>query len=359
MERALHVRPLDRLRSIKVKLGIVIVAAVFTTLVVNEAGIALNFRILPRAAVAVVLSLAMVQILARGMTSPLREMATASGAMARGDYSRRVYAAAGDEVGELARAFNKMAADLAQVDRERRDLIANTSHELRTPITALQAVLENLVDGVEQPEPEQLDAALAQTQRLSRLVAQLLDLSRLESGAARLDREQVDLYGFIGQAVREAALSGRDVRLSMDVPRGLAVLADPSRLHQVLANLLDNATRHSPPHGEVAVSAARTPAGVRIAVTDQGPGIPPEDRARVFERFSRLDHGRDTRAGGSGLGLAISREVVELHGGHLYAEDSARGRGCRMVVDLPQPTVRPPRRAETPPHDGAETPSRG
>lgn len=332
--RPLRIRPLERLRSIKVKLGIVIVAAVLTTLVVNEVGVALNYALGPRAAVAIVLSLSMVQLLARGMTSPLREMALAARAMARGDYSRRVYAVSGDEVGELARAFNTMAGDLAQVDRQRRDLIANTSHELRTPITALQAVLENLVDGVEQPDPERLAAALAQTQRLAHLVAQLLDLSRLESGVTQLDRQQVDLRGFIDRAVREAALSGRDVRLTTDVPRGLSLSADPARLHQVLANLLDNASRHSPPGGEVAVTAARNGGGVRIAVTDQGPGIPAADRARAFERFSRLDHGRDARAGGSGLGLAIAREVVELHGGRLFAEESTRGTGCRMVVDL-------------------------
>lgn len=360
--RPLRARPLDRLRSIKVKLGIVIVAAVFTTLVVNEVGLALNFALGPRVAVAVVLSLTMVQLLARGMTSPLRDMASAARAMARGDYSRRIYANSGDEVGELARAFNTMAADLAQVDRQRRDLIANTSHELRTPITALQAVLENLVDGIEPPEPARLEAALAQTQRLSRLVAQLLDLSRLESGVTRLDREQVDLRGFIDQAVREAALPDRDVRLSTDVPRGLAITADPARLNQVLANLLDNATRHSPPGGEVAVTAARNGGGVRITVTDQGPGIPAADRARVFERFSRLDGGRDTRAGGSGLGLAIAREVVELHGGSLYAEESARGGGCRMVVDLLEVTVRGSgaRRPEpAPPRGGRAHPSGG
>lgn len=361
--RPLRARPLDRLRSIKVKLGIVIVAAVFTTLVVNEAGLALNFALGPRVAVAVVLSLTMVQLLARGMTSPLRDMAAAARAMARGDYSRRVYAGSGDEVGELARAFNTMAADLAQVDRQRRDLIANTSHELRTPITALQAVLENLVDGIEPPEPARLEAALAQTQRLARLVAQLLDLSRLESGVTQLDREQVDLRGFIGQAVGEAALPDRDVKLTTDVPRGLSITADPARLHQVLANLLDNATRHSPPGGEVAVTAARNENGVRITVTDQGPGIPEADRARVFERFSRLDGGRDTRAGGSGLGLAIAREVVDLHGGRLFAEESARGSGCRMVVDLVEPALRAQhgvRRPDpSPPRVGRAHPPRG
>src|SRR5437868_13954128 len=135
----------------------------------------------------------MVRFLARGMTSPLREMSDAARAMAKGNYERRVSATSRDEVGELARAFNKMAAELAETDRLRRDLVANVSHELRTPITALQAVLENLVDGVGKADPETLRTMLAQVERLGRLVQQLLDLSRLESGTLPLDRDLFDV----------------------------------------------------------------------------------------------------------------------------------------------------------------------
>ncbi|MDQ6874514.1 MAG: HAMP domain-containing histidine kinase [Actinomycetota bacterium] len=328
-------RPLDPLRSIKVKLGVVIVAAVAVAFAVNEIGVALDYSFKVRVVVATLLSLLMVQLLAHGMTSPLRDMAGAARAMARGDYSRRVRATARDEVGDLAHAFNRMAAELAEVDRQRRDLVANASHELRTPITALQALLENLVDGVEQPDADTLRTALAQTERLGLLVGQLLDLSRLESGAAQVAPEPVPLRDFVEQAVREAELAGRNVRLSGDVtPADLAVAADPARLHQVLANLLDNASRHSPPGGLVTVTARPHADGVRLAVTDQGPGIPIQQRDRVFERFSRLDGGRAAQDGGGGLGLAIAREVVELHGGVLHAEDNDPC-GCRMVVDLP------------------------
>jgi signal transduction histidine kinase len=329
------VRPLDPLHSIKVKLGVVIVAAVVVAYAVNETGLSYNYSFKVRVVVAMALSLAMVQLLAHGMTSPLREMAAAARAMARGDYSRRVRATSRDEVGELARAFNRMAAELAEVDRQRRDLVANASHELRTPITALQALLENLVDGVEQPDPHTLRVALGQTERLGRLVGQLLDLSLLESGGARVEPEPVTLRDFVKQAVHEVELAGRDVRLTVDiVPPDLAVTADPARLHQVLANLLDNASRHSPPGGLVAITARPRAGGVRLAVCDEGPGIPPAERDRVFERFSRLDGGRAAGDGGAGLGLAIAREVVELHGGALRAEDN-NPNGCRMVVDLP------------------------
>jgi signal transduction histidine kinase len=176
-------RPLDFLGSIKLKLGVVIVAAVAITVAVVAVGDRLGLGPLLAGIAAVALALALVQVLAHGMTYPLREMVTAARAMARGDYGRRVTATSRDEVGELARAFNSMAAELAEVDRMRRDLVANVSHELRTPIGALRATLENMVDGVEPVERPALESMLRQVERLGALVAQLLELSKLESGA--------------------------------------------------------------------------------------------------------------------------------------------------------------------------------
>src|SRR5437763_3088754 len=184
-------RPLDFLTSIKKKLGVVIVAAVAVTVVVVTLGQHEDLSPIITGLIAAALALAMVQLLAHGMTRPLREMVGAARAMARGDYGRRVTATSRDEVGELARAFNSMATELAEVDRVRRDLVANASHELRTPIGALRARLENLVDGVEAVDREALVGLLEQTERLADLVEQLLDLSRLESGAVPLEREPV------------------------------------------------------------------------------------------------------------------------------------------------------------------------
>ena len=178
-------RPLDRLPSIKVKLGVVIVATVFGHRRRARARQAGRPRPAARSLLAAVIALVLVQFLARGMTSPLREMAAAATAMARGDYGRRVRATSRDEVGELARAFNAMAAELGDADRMRRELVANVSHELRTPLGALQALLENLADGVEPPDPAALRTALAQTERLGRLVTQLLDLSQAGERRAR------------------------------------------------------------------------------------------------------------------------------------------------------------------------------
>ncbi|MEV5494124.1 DUF4153 domain-containing protein [Nonomuraea fuscirosea] len=328
--------PLDFLGRIKVKLGIVIVLAVGTAFVVNELGIQSGLTRETRIAVAVVLALIMVQVLAMGMTKPLRQMASAAQTIAKGSYTLRVNATSRDEVGELARAFNAMAADLGEVDRQRRELVANVSHELRTPITGLRAVLENVVDGVSAPDPVTMRTALAQTERLGRLVAQLLDLSRLDSGTRLIEAEAVELAPLIEQAVREASLAREDVVIRSSVPAGLVVRADPDLLAQVLANLLDNAVRHSPPAGEVVIRAAASGAEVRLEVADQGPGIPASARARVFERFSRLDAGRAADSGGAGLGLAIVKEIVELHGGSIRIDDGA---GCRMVVELPGRTT--------------------
>lgn len=329
-------RPLDRVPSIKLKLALVIVATVASTILVLRFGRQAGWTLEVRAAAASALGLLMMQGLARGMTSPLREMAAAATAMARGAHGIRVTATSRDEVGELARAFNAMSADLEDAERQRRDLVANVSHELRTPIGALQALLENLADGVEPPDPATLRVALAQTERLGRLVAQLLDLSRLEAGAVPLRPRPFELRPLLEQVTRECTLGDeRHVRLKVCVqPGGLRVTADPERVHQVVANLLDNAVRHSPEEGRVWLSAHNGGGTVVLEVADEGPGIPEHEADRVFERFQRLDSSRASDTGGTGLGLSIARWIVDAHGGAIRAEAREAG-GCRMVVELP------------------------
>lgn len=328
-------RPLDPLPTLKLKLSVVILAAIAVTVVLSWAGIHAGLWPSVAGALAASIALAVVWFLARGMTSPLREMVDASAAMSRGDFSRRVTPTSRDEIGKLANAFNEMAAELAETDRVRRDLVANVSHELRTPITALQARLENLVDGVETADPELLRTMLCQVERLGRLVQQLLDLSRLESGALPLDRREFDVAPMLELAVRESRLHSGDVRLSVAVePEELSIHADAERLHQVVANLVENAMRHSPPGGEVEVRARPTDGGVRFEVADDGPGIPDGDATRVFERFYRADTARSSDHGGAGLGLAIARWIVDLHGGEIHTERD-QPNGCRMVFVIP------------------------
>ncbi|CAN5613554.1 HAMP domain-containing sensor histidine kinase [soil metagenome] len=331
--------PLQRLRSIKTKFSVVIVAAVAVTLAVNEIGIILNFAPEFRAGVAAVIALGMVQLMSRGLTSPLRSMEQAASAMAAGNVSQRIETSSGDEVGRLAVAFNLMAEELTEVDRQRRELVANVSHELRTPISALRATLENVVDGVVAPDPALLRTMLAQTERLQRLVAQLLDLSRLESGGTPLHLLRFPAADLLEAVADESALHSPDLTFRVEVdPPDLDLVGDPERLHQVFANLTDNAARFTPDDGEVTLTARRQDGSVRFEVLDTGPGIPPDSLNRVFERFYRTDEARSTDEGGSGLGLAIARWVVDLHGGRIRAEQR-EPTGCRMVVELPDDPV--------------------
>ncbi|MDQ1483624.1 MAG: hypothetical protein QOF35_1700, partial [Actinomycetota bacterium] len=348
-------RPLDRFSSIKTKLGLLVAVTIVVASVLAVIGTRLGLSPWATVPVAVVVALAVTQLLARGMTSPLREMTLAAQRMAQGDYSQRVHASSRDEVGELARAFNRTAATLEMVDRHRRDLVANVSHELRTPISALQAVLENLVDGVSKPGPGELRTALAQTERLGRLVGDLLDLSRVQEGVTPLRIKEVRLSDLFGEALAQARDDG--VRYAVNVtPENLTVAADPDRLHQLLANLLDNAARHSPTGGEVRLSAERLGDDVQLTVADEGPGIAAADRSAVFERFT-------TSAGqssGTGLGLTISRWVAQLHGGTIAVADGERG--CHIQVTLPADAARPTTRKEpvmstlTPPAPAPQTP---
>ncbi|MEZ0578068.1 DUF4153 domain-containing protein [Nocardioides sp. MH1] len=327
---------LDPVRSVKVKLGLLVAASVLVAVVVTSIGKAAGVPVWLGIPVTVALALGVTQLLAVGMTSPLREMTAAAQRMAGGDHDVRVTSASRDEIGELATAFNRMAEELGAVDRQRRELVANVSHELRTPLAALNALLENLADGVGEPDPAALRVALGQGERMAGLVGDLLELSRVEAGRAPLARQDVVVRTLLEAVVAEARAAGRPVEYDVRVtPPDLTVAGDPARLHQLVANLLDNAARHSPPGGVVTVGAERAGQRWRLDVADQGPGVAPAHRERAFERFGTLsDVGAD--GGGTGLGLAIARWVTDLHGGAIGFVDPAPGSaGAHVRAELP------------------------
>ncbi|MBR7743211.1 DUF4173 domain-containing protein [Phycicoccus sp. BSK3Z-2] len=341
-------RPLDPVTSIRVKLGVLVAASVLAAVVVASVGDGAGLAGWVTVPVTIGAALGVTQWLARGMTSPLREMTAAARRMAGGDYGQRVTATSSDEVGVLARAFNAMSADLAGADLERRRLVATVSHELRTPLTAQRALLENLADGVVTPDPDTLRGALSQAERLSALVEDLLDLSRVDAGVAPLVLAPVRVEDLLQRTAREASLAGRGVRVDVDVlPRDLTVEADAARLAQLVANLVDNAVRHSPPVGVVRVDAAADGDRWVLEVRDDGPGIPAEEAERVLERFGTGGDG----AGGTGLGLAIVRWVCELHGGRVEVVPTAPG-ATGALVRVTLPTVP---RAQRPGHLQEET----
>ncbi|MEU6138458.1 DUF4153 domain-containing protein [Nocardioides sp. NPDC047086] len=333
--------PLERVSSIKVKLGLLVAASALVAAVVASVGRITGVSPWISIPVTIGIALAVTQLLAAGMTSPLRQMTIAARRMARGDYSVSVPAVGADEVGQLGRAFNTMASDLGAVDRQRRDLVANVSHELRTPLAALTVVLENLVDGVGS-DPAALQTALGQAERLSRLVEDLLDLARVDAGKAPLSTASVELGPLLEACVAETRVNGRPVTYELDVPASLVVEADADRLSQLVVNLLDNASRHSPRGGVVTVRAGQDGDRYHLEVLDSGPGVPVADRGRVFEPFGTLSASGDGGGGGTGLGLAIARWVTDLHGGSIaFLDPLPDAAGARVRVDLP---LRPPAR---------------
>ncbi|MEW6093095.1 MAG: ATP-binding protein [Chloroflexota bacterium] len=278
-------------------------------------------------------------LISRRLTAPLRDMTVASQRMAEGRYSERVQAGGGDELGQLAASFNSMAEKLEQVEAMRRRLIGDVAHELRTPLTAIKGSMEGLVDGVLPASPETFAQVAAETERLNRLVDDLQELSRVESGAVALDLEPVSLPELVETARKRLAPSyaSKGVSLTLDMPVALpSVRADTDRLLQVLTNLLGNALQYTPAGGHVTLSAETRVGEILVRVTDTGIGIPPEHLPHIFDRFYRVDKSRTRQAGGgSGIGLTISRALVEAHGGHLWAASPGKGRGSTFLFTLP------------------------
>ncbi len=318
--------PLRRLTSLKLKVGILSVVAMSTAIVAMIVADDLGVRRPVAVAIAIVVTLVAVQVVAHGTTSPLREMERAATAMASGDHSQRVTVRTADEIGRLAVAFNTMAAEIETLDRGRRDMLADAAHELRTPIAALRANLENAADGIGTVDPE---ALLQQVERLGHMAEELLDLAALEAGI-RVISPRPFPAGNLALAAPGCVI---------DIPEDLTIMGDEPRLRQVVAGLVDNADRHAP-GATVTLRVSRRGDAVRVEVEDDGPGVAPDDAERVFQRFTRADRSRTVP--GAGLGLAIARSIIESHDGTIVAEN-VTPHGCRMVITLPDAHADPPR----------------
>ena len=228
--------------------------------------------------------------------------------------------------------------DLRRADQIRRDFVANVSHELRTPLTAIRGYVEALLDDRSDSEDTNkfLEIIARHSERMERLVSDLLRLARLDARQEALDLASCDLQQLfntvIGDVAQTAEAKHQQITTAVD-GAGSRVTADPAKLHDVLRNLVENAVHYSPAHAAIRLEATHQNGTVRISVSDSGPGIPPEDLSRVFERFYRVDKSR-ARPGGTGLGLAIVKHLIELHGGQAVAENRPEG-GARFVITLP------------------------
>jgi len=296
---------------------------------------------------AALLAVAASSALAGSITAGLARLTEGVQRMAGGESGVRVAVRTADEVGALGEAFNRMAAQLEAAERARqemesarRQLLAAVSHDLRTPLSAIQVMLEAIEDGVVD-DPETIEryhrAMQSEVARLSGLIDDLFELSQIESGALGLRLERASIGDLIAETVEamRAEADRAGVRLLYNATATLPpIAADMQKLHRVLANLLANAVRHTPAGGEVRLSAAACEGGIAIVVRDSGEGIAPQDLPHVFERFFRGDRSRSRSSGGAGLGLAIARGLVHAHGGSIAVE-SQPGHGATFTVRLP------------------------
>jgi two-component system OmpR family sensor kinase/two-component system sensor histidine kinase BaeS len=305
-----------------------------------------NFSILITSVAVGLLALTLSSLLFRQIISPLRALSHSARAIAEGDLGQRVAVHSDDEIGQVARSFNRMAESLAEADLQRRNMMADIAHELRTPLTVVQGNLEALMDGVYEMTTENVAGIHKQTIVLNRLVADLRDLALAEAGQLRLERKLLSLADVIAQVTEGLDVQARekDVTLKSEVASDLRkVQADEQRITQVLFNLVSNALRHTPTGGTITISAELKEGRILVNVRDTGTGISPEDLPHVFERFYRADRSRARSSGGSGLGLTIAKQIIEAHGGQIWAQ-SWLGAGSTFAFSLPlsAPPLLPP-----------------
>ena len=283
------------------------------------------------------LGTALVWMFARRTLAPVQRLGATARRLGRGDLSQRAEVTGPTEIRHLAHSFNTMAAELEEAEGRRRSLTADIAHELRTPTSNIQGYMEAIKDGVFQPTPETVDTIHEQALLLSRLVEDLRLLAQVDGGEVQLQRTQTrveELVQSCVDALRPRA-EARGVSLGVDVAETLPALdLDATRMAQAVGNLLDNAVTHTPEDGSVTVSVHALADAVEVQVADTGPGIPPDDLTRVFDRFYRADPSRSRSTGGTGLGLTIARRLVEAHGGSIEAE-SVVVQGSRFVIRLP------------------------
>jgi signal transduction histidine kinase len=277
-------------------------------------------------------------LLMRRMINPLSEVIAASQAVSQGDLTARVPVdARNDDLSALSDHFNHMADELERSDKQRRNMLADIAHELRTPITILRGRLEGILDGVYPPDEAHIAPALEETYLLERLVEDLRLLALAEANQLRFELKPVRLNELAETILSlfYAQAGERNVQLNLEAEADLPeVMVDPQRFQQVIGNLIDNALRYTPEGSTVNLSIHRQEDIVELSVADGGPGIPEDEIAHVFDRFWRGEKSRARSTGGAGLGLSIARQLVEAQGGKITARNHSP-RGFEVQITLP------------------------
>jgi len=300
-----------------------------------------NRTLLYGALMAAIIALLLGIFLSRTLTRPIRELTQATHAVSEGDLSQQVPIRSNDELGELAKAFNKMSTELSRSVNIRKQMTADIAHELRTPLSLILGHAEAVHDGVLTPTRENFEIIREEAARLEHLVNDLRILSLADAGELAISLQTVESERLLREvaSIYQYQTQRKNITLDLDIASPLSnIEVDPGRMTQVLTNILDNALRHTPEGGRIVLSAKEANDQVELAIQDSGPGLKAEDIDRIFDRFYRTDSSRQRDGafpGGSGLGLAIARSIVQAHGGQLSAESEA-GKGLKVIVRLPK-----------------------
>jgi signal transduction histidine kinase len=333
---------LQMLPTVRLQLaGLALFAGVLPLGAVIVAGLArfhmhADLQILEVSAAAALAAVLAALVVAELIARRVRALERAAGVLAAGELSARAPQAGPRELARLGASFNAMAASVERLFDARRQLVAWASHDLRTPLASIQAMLEAIEDGLVEPL-EYLPELRSQSRVLGRLIDDLFELAAIDAGALTLELRETGLAAVLESCVRglQAEAAAREVRLEAQLDGSLPpVRCAPEQVERVLLNLLTNALRHTPSDGSVLVAARPVGAELEISVEDTGEGIEPGDEARMFDRFWRADRSRSRASGGAGLGLAIARGLVEAQGGRIWAERRGEG-GARIAFTLP------------------------
>jgi signal transduction histidine kinase len=313
-------------------------------LAVQESDVSQAWRdLLPRlffaGGVALVVGVVSASLLARSITRPLQQITKASEEMARGNYDQNIAGYGSEEVSRLARAFNNMASEVSRSHRTLREFLANVSHELKTPLTSVQGFSQAMIDGALQKPEDYTEAARIindEAVRMRGLVDDLLYLSQVEAGQVVLQKEDINPTHLLEQTRERFQRRAAQAEVTIAVQPGTraAFRADPRRIEQALANLVDNAVRHTPRGGRITLRSTALAGEVRLSVHNTGSYIAPEVLPHIFERFFQVDRVKSRANGNTGLGLAITNEIVEAHAGHVEVH-SSEAAGTEFIIAMP------------------------